>query len=82
MDETLSIKVPVQTKIRLRAAAKSRQTTPSALLREALELVVADEAPSRRASLYELSRDLFDDLGSGAPRDLSTHPRHLRDFGK
>ena len=82
MDETLSLKVPVQTKIRLRAAARSRQTTPSALLREALELVVAGESPSGRASLYELSRDLFDDLGSGGPRDLSTNPRHLRDFGK
>ena len=30
--ETLSIKVPVQTKTRLRAAARSRHTSPSALL--------------------------------------------------
>ena len=82
MHETLSLKVPLQTKIRLRAAARSRQTTPSALLREALELVVAGESPSGKASLYELSRYLFDDLGSGGPRDLSTSPRHLRDFGK
>ena len=81
MDETLSFKVPVQTKVRLRAAARSRQTTPSALLREALEHVVAGESSSGRASLYDLSRDLFDDLGSG-PRDLSTNPRHLRDLGK
>ncbi len=82
MDETLSLKVPVQTKIRLRAAAKSRQTTPSALLREALELVLAGESVLGRASLYELSRDLFEDMGSGGPRDLSTNPRHLNDFGK
>ena len=82
MSETLSIKVPMQTKVRLRAAARSRHTTPSALLREALEHVVAHEAPAGKASLYELSRDLFDDLGSGGPRDLSTNPRHLRDLGK
>ena len=82
MSETLSIKVPVQTKIRLSAVARSRRTTPSALLREAIELVVAGESPSSRASLYELSRDLFDDLRGGGPRDLSTNPRHLRDFGK
>ena len=82
MSETLSIKVPVQMKIRLRAVARNRRTTPSALLREALELVVADESPLSRASLYDLSRDLFDDLASGGPRDLSTNPRHLRDFGK
>jgi hypothetical protein len=80
MDETLSIKVPRQTKIRLRAAARNRKTTPSALLREALDLVVAGES-SGQPSLYELSRDLFEDLGGG-PRDLSTNPRHLRDFGK
>ncbi|MEQ1910850.1 MAG: hypothetical protein ABMA15_18660, partial [Vicinamibacterales bacterium] len=60
MSETLSIKVPVQTKIRLSAVARSRRTTPSALLREALELVVADQSPSSKASLYELSRDLFE----------------------
>ena len=82
MSETLSIKVPAQTKIRLRAVARNRRTTTSALLREALELVVADESPSSGASLHELSRDLFDDLGSGGPRDLSTNPRHLRDFGR
>ena len=72
----------MQTNIRLRASARNRRTKPSALLREALELVTADESPSRGASLYELSRDLFDDVRSGGPRDLSTNPRHLRDFGK
>ena len=82
MEETLSIKVPAQTKIRLRAVARSRRTTPSALLREALERVVAGESSSGQASLYELSHDLFDDLGSGGPRDLSTNPRYLRDVGK
>lgn len=80
--ETLSIKVPVQTKARLRATAKSRHTTPSVLLREALEAVLAGEPSKGRASLYEMSRDLFDDMGRGGPRDLSTNPRHLADFGQ
>jgi predicted transcriptional regulator len=79
--ETLSIKVPRLTKTRLRAAALSRRTTASALLREALELVVAGQS-SGQASLYELSRDLFEDLGRGGPRDLSTNPRYLSDLGK
>lgn len=82
MTETLSIKVPVQTKVRLRAAAKNRHTTPSALLREALDAVLAGETPKGRASIYEMSRDLFQDLGAGGPRDLSTNPRHLEDFGR
>ena len=82
MTETLSIKVPVQTKARLKAVAKDRHTNPSALLREALDLVLAGESRSGKASLYELNRDLFVDEGDGGPRDLSTNPRYMEDFGK
>jgi predicted transcriptional regulator len=53
MTETLSIKVPKELKARLRAAAKSRQVKPSALLREALELVIS--LPGRRESRLGLS---------------------------
>jgi hypothetical protein len=80
--ETLSIKVPVQTKARLRAAAKHRRTTPSALLREALDLVINGHGPRSRPSLYDLSRDLFVDLGKGGPKDLSTNKRYLDDYGR
>ncbi|MGB8356282.1 MAG: hypothetical protein WCD79_20455 [Chthoniobacteraceae bacterium] len=82
MTETLSIKVPVQTKARLKAVAKNRHTNPSALLREALDLVLAGESKSGKASLYELNRDLFAEEGTGGPRDLSTNPRYMEDFGK
>jgi predicted DNA-binding protein len=82
MTETLSIKVPLQAKARLRAAAKRRHSTPSALLREALELVLAGKSANGKVSLYELSRDLFEEKKSGGPRDLSTNPRYLRNFGK
>lgn len=82
MTETLSIKVPVQTKARLKAVAKNRHTNPSALLREALDLVLAGESRSGKASLYELNRDLFADEEGGGPRDLSTNPRYMEDFGK
>jgi hypothetical protein len=81
VDETLSVKLPRQTKTRLRAVVRSRRTTPSALLRKALELVVAGDL-SGPPSLYELSRDLFEDSGRGGARDLSTNPRYLRDLGK
>ncbi|MDQ6913349.1 MAG: ribbon-helix-helix domain-containing protein [Verrucomicrobiota bacterium] len=83
MNETLSIKVPVQTKVRLKSIAKRRQTTPSKLLREALDLVLAGQKANGRPSLYDLSRDLFEKypLGSG-PRDLSTNPKYMKDFGK
>lgn len=45
--------------------------------------VLAEREPSKgRASIFEMSRDLFDDMGSGGPRDLSTGPRYLEDFGR
>jgi predicted transcriptional regulator len=46
--ETLSIKVPVQTKIRLKSIARRRHSTPSALLREALDLVLAGQKADGR----------------------------------
>ena len=66
MTETLSIKVPKELKARLRAAASSRQTKPSALVREALEIVISGTAPNSKPSLYDLSKDLFDNLGRSA----------------
>jgi predicted DNA-binding protein len=80
--ETLSIKVSKELKARLRAAAKSRQTKASTLMREALELVISGTARNSKPSLYDLSLDLFENLGRGGPRDLSTNRKHLGDLGK
>lgn len=80
--ETLSIKVPVQTKARLKSVAKNRHTSPSALLREALDLVLAGKAATSRTSIYELSRDLFEGEEGGGPKDLSTNKRYLDDLGR
>jgi len=80
MKETLSIKVSPDTKARLRAAARARKTSPSALLREALEIVI--EGGKSKPSLYELNRDILDSLGPGGPEDLSTNPDHLEGFGR
>lgn len=40
-----------------------------------------EPAPSS-ASLYEMSHDLFENMESDAPSDLSTNPRHFEDFGQ
>jgi len=80
--ETLSIKVPKELKARIQAAARRRQAKPSALLREALELVISGTPPKSKPSLYDLSKDLFLDLGQAGPRDLSTNGKHLDDLGK
>jgi len=78
--ETLSIKVPRETKARIQAVARARQTKPSTLLREALEIVIG--GGQARPSLYELNRDILDSLGPGGAEDLSTNPEHLKGFGQ
>jgi len=51
-------------------------------MREALELVISGTARNSKPSLYDLSLDLFENLGRGGPRDLSTNRKHLHDLGK
>ena len=82
MTETLSINVSKELKARLRAAAKSRQAKPSALVREALELVITGTAPRSKPSLYDLNKDLFANLARSGPEDLSTNSKHLDDLGE
>ena len=82
MTETLSIKVSKELKARLRAVAKSRQTKPSTLMRQALELVISEAGSRSKPSLFDLSRDLFENLGRRGPRDLSTNRKYLDDLGQ
>lgn len=83
MTETLSIKVSKQTKIRLKALAKARRIKPSALVREAIEgLLEPGRTKAReRPSLYHLTKHILAGAGRG-PADLSTHKKHLDDYGQ
>ena len=80
LNETLSIKVSTTEKNLLRQAAAEAKSSPSRLLRDALQLVLAGAA-TQRSTLREKHRHLFSRLDQG-PGDLSTNPKHLRDFGK
>jgi predicted DNA-binding protein len=79
MTVTLSIKIPVELRRRLEQEARERCTTTSNLMRQALQLIL--ETESRRGSCFDLSEDLFRDLGAG-PRDLSANDAYLDDFGR
>ncbi|MEI6653289.1 MAG: hypothetical protein WCP45_00855 [Verrucomicrobiota bacterium] len=80
LTETLSIKVSKTEKNRLRLAAAANKSSPSRLLRDALQVVLAGAAASQ-TSLLDKHRHLFASLDHG-PGDLSTNPDRLRDFGK
>lgn len=77
---TVSLKIPDDLISRLDAVARARQTSRSALFREALEEKLQAAARKVPPSLYERSADL---CGSGASGmgDLASHARHLDGFG-
>lgn len=82
MTETLSIKVPREKKIRLHAIARARKTRASALLREALDQLLAGAAIREQPSCYDLCKDILENLEASGPADLSTNPKYLKNFGK
>lgn len=73
---TVSVKLPRSLDSRLTAIARRRRTTRSAVIRE----LVASLADESRDSVLERMGDL---VGSfSGPRDLSTNPKYMKDFGK
>lgn len=75
--KTLSIKVPRSVSARVARLAKDRQTTVSAVVREAIEKY---DQPMT-GSFAQLARKYIGCV-SGGPGDLSTNPKHLSRFGK
>ena len=72
----ISLKLPDALDRRLTELAVRRKTSRSALLREALEAYACE--PSR--SVTALAGDLVGSLDG--PKDLSSSPRHLSDYGR
>lgn len=77
---TISLKVPDELVSRMDAVARARQTSRSALLREALEEKLKVAARKAPLSLYERSADLCGMGGSGLG-DLASNPKHMDGFG-
>lgn len=74
--KTLSIKVPAALSARVVKLARSRKSTVSAVVREAIERY----APEEGASFADAAHEFIGSLDSG-PGDLATNPRHLKGFG-
>jgi predicted transcriptional regulator len=75
--KTLSVKVPQALSARVVKLARSRSSTVSAVVREAIE----QYAPEEGTSFAEAARDFIGCLDSG-PGDLSTNQKHLKGFGR
>ena len=83
--ETLSIKVPREKKLRLKALALKRNTSLTQLMLQALDRLADESAAEGAASCYDLSRDLFETpgkLGASEEGDRSTNKVRLKSFGR
>lgn len=75
----VSFKMPARLAAQVRAAARERGLSKSALIREAIEVYLAGDAPSVPSAL---------DMAAGlvgaweGPPDLSTNPKYMEGFGE
>jgi hypothetical protein len=76
---TLSIKMPVELKLKVESAARFAGKSVSAVVRDSLTLTVRRSGP-RKPSLYERTRDLCG-AGDSGVADLATNPEHMKGFG-
>jgi len=79
MGRTMTIKLPEPLASRLEAVVRERGRTQSEVVREALEAHL-DGGAARVGSCLDLARDLAGSVSGSA--DLSSHPRHLRGYGR
>ena len=79
--KVLSVKVPELLERKLAAFVKRRGAAKSDVVREALEQYLGKTERVNHGSVRELAGDLVGCVHD-APKDLSSNPRHLADFGK
>jgi predicted DNA-binding protein len=77
---TVTVKLPDALATRLKTAVKRRGGSQSALLREALEAHLETGEEALAGTCFDLARDLAGSLDG--PVDLSSHRRHLRNYGR
>ena|SRR5256885_1837587 len=75
--KTLSVKLPTQLAGWLARRSKELGRTQSDLVREALE---QQRTGSGKPSCHDLMQDLCGSFDG--PRDLSTNPKYMKDFGR
>lgn len=78
---TISLKLPDRLLELLEKESRTRRTTKSSLVREALEKTLASKSSAGPATCYDLARDLVGSV-KGLPRDLAINPKHMEGFGR
>jgi hypothetical protein len=77
--KTLSLKISDALDRRIAHEVARRRIPKSTLVRELLEAQLAEGRPARPQSVLSKIGDLAGT--TSGPRDLSSNPRHLKDYG-
>lgn len=78
--KTISLKLPDDVDRKLSARAERVGTSKSALIREAIEGLLAEGSDGRKGSFLELAGDLIGCVEG--PGDLSYNKEYMKDFGR
>ena len=78
--KTISLKLADGVARKLAAAARTRGTTQSSLIRRALQAFLDEGRGTRSGSCLDLAGDLVGSIEG--PADLSVNPQHMSGFGK
>ena len=80
---TLTIKAPPELEQQITSASHSEQITKSELVRRAV-LAYVTRRPRNKPAFVSALDQAGDLVGcfEGGPKDLATHPKHMKDFGK
>lgn len=78
---TITCKLPEALDAELEAVAKKRGVSKSEVVREAIEANLPEQKEQAGLSAYDVMKAARGILKHG-PRDLATHPRHWKGFGR
>lgn len=76
----ISVKISEDLKNRIRNLAEKQETSPSEVIRKAIEKHLSSEPFSAKGSFLDLAKDI---VGSGeGPVDLSTSKKYMKGYGR
>ncbi len=76
----ISVKISVDLKNRIRNLAEKQETSPSEVIRKAIEKYLSSDSFSAKGSFLDLAQDLVGSVEG--PEDLSTSKRYMKGYGR
>lgn len=78
--KTISLKLPDDVHAKLANLSKQRGQAKSDIVRDALDVYLAERKQDTRVSCADLAGDLVGSVSG--PTDLATNPKHMQGYGR